>query len=87
MTVDTYSNRGRERQVVGIIVDNNELQVNWNTDSGTGNGLIGSRYLKINGIIDLEGESQLIQTMTSVLDVTSSGTLERDQQGTQDLYT
>ena len=44
-------------------------------------------YVKLNGLIDLVGESQLIQTVGSDLDVTSTGTLERDQQGTQDLYT
>ncbi|MBC8884518.1 T9SS type A sorting domain-containing protein [Flavobacterium piscinae] len=38
-------------------------------------------YLKINGVIDLEGKSQLIQTEKSELDPTSSGRIERDQQG------
>ena len=33
------------------------------------------------GKIDLKGESQLIQTTDSDLDITSSGTLEKDQQG------
>ena len=40
-----------------------------------------SGYLKLNGIIDLEGKSQLIQTIESELDLSSSGILERDQQG------
>jgi trimeric autotransporter adhesin len=40
-----------------------------------------SHYLKINGKIDLEGKSQLIQTTNSDLDPTSTGALERDQQG------
>lgn len=38
-------------------------------------------YLKLDGKIDLVGKSQLIQTVNSDLDVTSSGSLERDQQG------
>ena len=38
-------------------------------------------YLKLDGKIDLTGKSQLIQTTNSDLDVTSSGSLERDQQG------
>ncbi|MBT8273327.1 MAG: T9SS type A sorting domain-containing protein, partial [Bacteroidia bacterium] len=46
-----------------------------------------SHYLNLDGNIDLEGESQLIQTLNSDLEVTSSGTLERDQQGTADTYT
>ncbi|WP_372753375.1 LamG-like jellyroll fold domain-containing protein [Mariniflexile sp.] len=50
-------------------------------------GLYNSWYLKLDGLIDLDNESQLIQTEESILDVTSSGKLERDQQGTKDLYT
>jgi hypothetical protein len=49
--------------------------------------LTNTSYIKLDGDIDLEGESQLIQTIDSNLDSNSSGTLERDQQGTQDLYT
>jgi len=41
----------------------------------------------LDGKIDLEGESQLVQGVDSQLDVTSSGSLERDQQGTSDTYT
>jgi hypothetical protein len=46
-----------------------------------------TNYVKLDGKLDLEGESQFIQTENSDLDATSSGVLERDQQGTQDLYT
>jgi hypothetical protein len=38
-------------------------------------------YLKLDGKIDLAGKSQLIQSTLSDLDVTSAGSLERDQQG------
>ncbi|RKE94940.1 LamG-like jellyroll fold domain-containing protein [Ichthyenterobacterium magnum] len=57
------------------------------TSTFTGNGLTVTHYLDLDGDIDLEGESQLIQTIGSDLDVNSSGTLERDQQGTADTYT
>ncbi len=43
--------------------------------------------LKLDGKIDLEGESQLLQDLGSTLDPTSAGTLERDQQGIADTYT
>ncbi|MFC7443883.1 hypothetical protein C7H62_0046 [Mesoflavibacter sp. HG96] len=75
------------RTVLGLNVIANELQLNGNTATFDGNGLTVTHYLKIDGKIDLEGESQLIQTTDSDLDPTSSGILERDQQGTQDLYT
>ncbi|MFK2821344.1 MAM protein, partial [Flavobacteriaceae sp. LMIT009] len=87
ITIDTYAGLGRERSVLGLEVASNELQVNGDNASGTGNGLTVTHYLKIDGSIDLEGESQLIQTLDSDLDVTSSGFIERDQQGTEDLYT
>ncbi|SNR77754.1 choice-of-anchor D domain-containing protein, partial [Dokdonia pacifica] len=45
-----------------------------------------SHYLKLDGVLDLVGESQLIQTENSDLDATSTGSLERDQQGTADTY-
>ncbi len=43
-------------------------------------------YLKLDGKIDLVGKSQLIETTNSDLDVTSSGSLERDQQGQSNKY-
>ncbi|MFV8343024.1 LamG-like jellyroll fold domain-containing protein [Flavobacterium sp. XS2P39] len=43
-------------------------------------------YLKLDGKIDLVGMSQLVQTTESDLDETSSGSIERDQQGQSSLY-
>lgn len=58
------------------------LFVNASTLSATNDTKIEvSHYLKIDGKIDLVGKSQLIQPINSVLDVTSSGFVERDQQG------
>lgn len=45
-----------------------------------------SHYLLLNGKMDLVGRSQLIQTLNSDLDVASAGTIERDQQGTGNLF-
>ena len=70
------------RKLLGLITDSTkELTVN--SDSG----VTVTHYLELNGSIDLEGESQLIQTDRSVLTVGANGSLERDQQGTSDLYT
>ncbi|MCB0448160.1 MAG: choice-of-anchor D domain-containing protein, partial [Gelidibacter sp.] len=79
---------GRERAVLGLMVNSNKLTVDGsNADTPTGNGLTVTHYLKLNGNIDLNGESQLVQTLGSDFDVTSSGTLEKDQQGTADKFT
>lgn len=46
-----------------------------------------THYLKLDGKIDLQNESQLIQGEGSWLDEDSSGYLERDQQGTANSFT
>lgn len=65
--------------LVGMVVDagktltldnHNKLENTWN--------------LYLNGKIDLQGRSQLVQTSESTF--TGSGTVERDQQGTSNLY-
>lgn len=70
------------KETLGLIVDSGstlssngdlELKNNW--------------YLKLDGKLDLQNESQLVQSSESILDVTSSGSLERDQQGTADNFT
>ncbi|HEY9222033.1 MAG TPA: LamG-like jellyroll fold domain-containing protein [Lutibacter sp.] len=54
------------------IQDNTELNVSW--------------YLKLDGFIDLDGESQLVQGDDSILDEDSGGYIERDQQGTANSF-
>ena len=75
------------RSVLGLINDSNTITVDGDNTSKVGYGLTITHYLNLNGKIDLEGESQLIQTLNSDLEITSSGTLEKDQQGTKDLFT
>ncbi len=75
------SGNSNNRTVLGLLVDSNELTVS------ADNGLTVTHYLNLDGSIDLVDESQLIQTDGSDLDVTSSGSLERDQQGTSDTFT
>ncbi|MFD1163279.1 choice-of-anchor D domain-containing protein [Hwangdonia seohaensis] len=78
--------RSRDCTVEGLIINSGSLQVNGDTATNDGIALTVSHYLKLDGTIDLEGESQLIQTDGSDLDPTSSGTLERDQQGNSNTY-
>jgi hypothetical protein len=87
ITIKDYATLGRERSVQGLIINSgSDLQVNGNTASNTGNGLTVTHYLKLNGTIDLEGESQLIQSQDSDFDPTSTGSIERDQQGNSNTY-
>ena len=81
------SGNNENRKVLGLFVNANTLTVDGNNTIQSGNGLTVSHYLNLDGKIDLQGESQLIQTEDSDLAVTSAGTLEKDQQGTQDYFT
>ncbi|NNK83218.1 MAG: T9SS type A sorting domain-containing protein, partial [Flavobacteriaceae bacterium] len=51
-------------------------------EANSGQALNVTHYLEIDGVIDLIGESQLVQTEGSILDNDSGGYIERDQQGT-----
>ncbi|MDT8414635.1 MAG: LamG-like jellyroll fold domain-containing protein [Flavobacteriaceae bacterium] len=55
-------------------------------ENNSGQGLTVTHYLEIDGVIDLVGESQLVQTEGSILDEDSGGYIERDQQGTANSY-
>ena len=66
---------------LGMIIDA-DVTVKINND----NKLVNTWYLKLDGKLDLQGKSQLIQTMNSELDVASSGYIERDQQGQSNRY-
>ncbi len=51
-------------------------------ETNLGQALTVNNYLEIDGVIDLVGESQLIQDQGSIIDADSGGYIERDQQGT-----
>ncbi|MEM6720751.1 MAG: GEVED domain-containing protein [Bacteroidota bacterium] len=55
--------------------------------AGTGFEFINTWYTELDGVIDLQGESQFRQTVRSDLALTSAGYVERDQQGTANTYT
>ncbi|SDI49507.1 LamG-like jellyroll fold domain-containing protein, partial [Winogradskyella thalassocola] len=62
--------------LLGLLVDNNTLSIE------SDQPLQVNKYLKIDGTLDLVGESQLLQPMGSIVDYAGTGKLERDQQGT-----
>lgn len=68
------------KTVLGLLVNSNTLTAENDSKIEV------SSYLKLDGKIDLVGKSQLLQTEGSDLDVTSSGSMERDQQGQANLY-
>jgi hypothetical protein len=70
----------RNTTLLGLKVISNTLALNDN------NKLEISHYLKLDGKIDLVSMSQLVQTEGSILDVNSSGSIERDQQGQSNKY-
>ena len=73
---------GREITVLGLLVNNNRLSIQHNNPDD-GQSVKVTKYLDItnDAVLDLVGESQLIQGVDSSVGA-GEGTLERDQQGT-----
>jgi hypothetical protein len=70
------------KTVLGLFVNSNKLTATSASGLQTdGTKIEVSHYLKLDGKIDLVGRSQLVQKLGSDLDPTSSGSIERDQQG------
>lgn len=63
-----------------------DLTVTTPIENNDGQSLNVTHYLEIDGIIDLVGESQLIQNEGSIIDADSGGYIERDQQGTANAF-
>lgn len=91
ITLDNSSihpSKNNLRCLLSLDVQNSgDITIEGDTSVNDGNGLLITHYLKLDGVIDLEGESQLVQNIDSDFDPTSSGRLERDQQGTADVFT
>jgi len=68
------------KTVLGLMINSNTLTASNDTKIEVTN------YLKLDGKIDLVGMSQLVQTLDCDLDVTSAGSIERDQQGQANRY-
>ncbi|MGC1632801.1 MAG: T9SS type A sorting domain-containing protein, partial [Gelidibacter sp.] len=77
---------GKDIKVSGLLLDSNRLTIK-NRDSKDGQSLEVSEYLNISkgAVLELVGESQLIQKENSVLG-TGTGILMRDQQGTGNMF-
>jgi hypothetical protein len=95
-TADNVISDSQDVTLLGLLVESDELTITGAGDqdeTNLGSGLWVTHYLRLDGVMDLIGESQLVQKRYysdqfsgSILDVDSSGYLERDQQGTANLY-
>ncbi|MFD1095117.1 LamG-like jellyroll fold domain-containing protein, partial [Salegentibacter chungangensis] len=87
---NNISSGSRDIHLLGLISESGLLTMategETKNENNSGQGLTITHYLKLNGNIDLVGESQLVQTEGSILDESSSGYLERDQQGTENSF-
>jgi hypothetical protein len=76
----------RDISLLGLIQTAGTLTIADPVDSqdetNSGQGLTISNYLELDGVIDLIGESQLVQKEGSIIDADSGGYIEKDQQGT-----
>ena len=94
---DLTNTNPRDITLLGLILNpNSDLTITaqgTQDETNTGHGLWVTHYLKLDGFMNLIGESQLVQkryTPTqvneSLLDVASAGSLKRDQQGTNNKF-
>lgn len=71
--------------LLGLNLASNQLTIE-NSNPLDGQSFRITDYLKIDGILSLVGESQLLQDTNSIVDYAGTGQLKRDQQGTANLY-
>ncbi|MCK0115368.1 HYR domain-containing protein [Gelidibacter sp. F63206] len=83
-TSHNVSSNNQNIKVLGLIVEDNTLSIE-NSNPNDGQSLEVTKYLKIDGTLDLVGESQLLQPEGSIVD-TGTGVLQRDQQGSGSLF-
>lgn len=74
------------KTVLGLFVEGTDATTYKTLSANNDTKVQVSHYLKLDGLIDLKGRSQLVQTLNSDLDVTSKGFIKRDQQGTSNKY-
>ncbi|PTX44229.1 putative secreted protein (Por secretion system target) [Christiangramia gaetbulicola] len=89
VTSHTLKSDYKDITLLGLLSESNsasKLDMQGSVNNETGNSLFISHYLKLNGVIDLNGESQLVQPENSTLEESSSGYLDRDQQGTANSF-
>ena len=70
------------KTLLGLFVDGTNTTTYKTLTANNDSKIEISHYLKLDGLIDLKGKSQLIQTYNSVLDPLSIGFIKRNQQGT-----
>ena len=73
------NNNSNSIDLLALLDDGGTLDMQ-GVNNSSGNGILITHYLKLDGIMDLNGESQLIQSEGS--QVVGTGHIERDQQGT-----
>ncbi|MEZ7499337.1 T9SS type A sorting domain-containing protein [Flavobacterium sp. Arc3] len=74
------------KTVLGLFVEGTDASTSKTLSAKNNTKIEISHYLKLDGLIDLHGRSQLIQTLNSELDSSSKGFIKRDQQGTVNKY-
>lgn len=77
---------GGNKTVLGLFVEGTDATTYKTLLADNDTKVQVSHYLKLDGLIDLKGRSQLVQTLNSELDATSKGFIKRHQQGTVNKY-
>ncbi|HKJ48019.1 MAG TPA: T9SS type A sorting domain-containing protein, partial [Christiangramia sp.] len=79
-------NAGDNVYLLGLLSKSNEIKILGDVNAENGQSLTISDYLLLDGNINLEGNSQLVQTEGSILEKDSEGYIDIDQQGTANSF-
>ena len=82
---EATTNNKNQIKLLGLISENGILDME-GENNFSGNALWLTHYLRLDGVIDLNGESQLLQSEGSILENSSQGYIEKDQQGTRNSF-
>ncbi|GGW83338.1 putative secreted protein (Por secretion system target) [Salegentibacter mishustinae] len=83
LTNDATTDNSNSITLLGLLDDGGSIKMKGENKS-SGSELRITHYLKLDGTIDLKGESQLVQTEGSIL--VGNGTIEKQQTGTASSY-
>ncbi|UQD57286.1 LamG-like jellyroll fold domain-containing protein [Flavobacterium sp. K5-23] len=74
------------KTVLGLFIEGTDATIYKTLSANNNTKIQVSNYLRLDGLIDLTGRSQLVQTLNSDLDPLSIGFIKRDQQGTSNRF-
>ncbi|WP_248722596.1 LamG-like jellyroll fold domain-containing protein [Seonamhaeicola sp. ML3] len=85
--INNNINLKTNKSVLGLIINKGRLNIGDTTEGANNTKINVSHYLKLDGIINLKGKSELVQGAQSDFESTSNSAMEINLQGTSNTFT